>query len=148
VALTKGHLVSPTPIVFKSAHRIRFSDLDPYNHMSTAHYATYFVDHRMQGLRDFIGWDSSALGALPFMVWVRRLEIDYVRPVQADQEIVVTSFVREFKGSDALIECTMVDTAGAQLSRCVMTVAHIDKATRRATAWPPERMALFFAKEA
>ena len=51
---------------------------------------------------------------------------------------MITSFVSEFKGSDALIECTMVDTAGTQLSRCAMTVAHVDKATLRATAWPPQ----------
>ena len=30
--------MSPAPIIFKTKHRIRFSDLDPYNHMSTAHY--------------------------------------------------------------------------------------------------------------
>jgi acyl-CoA thioester hydrolase len=147
VAPYQGNSVMPTPIVFRSVHRIRFSDLDPYNHVSTAHYATYFVDHRMQGLRDYIGWDLAALAELPFMVWVRRLEIDYIRPAQSDQEVAITSFVREFRGSDAIIECTMVDSTGAQLSRCVMTVAYVDKATNRASAWPPERMAVFFAKE-
>jgi acyl-CoA thioester hydrolase len=101
----------------------------------------------MRGLRDFIGWDLAALQALPFMVWVRRLEIDFLRPVHADQEVIITSFVSEFRGPDARIEFTMVDSAGTQLSRCVMTVAHVDKATSRATDWPPDRMALFFAEE-
>lgn len=133
-----------SPIVFRSTHRIRFSDLDPYNHVSTGNYAIYFVDHRMQGLRDRIGWDLAALAALPFMVWVRRLEIDFLRPVLADQEIIITSFVREFRGADALIECTMSDTTGKPLARCLMTVAHVDKATNRATDWPPDRMALFY----
>ena len=88
--------MSPAPIIFKTKHRIRFSDLDPYNHMSTAHYGTYYVDHRMEGLRDNIGWDAKKLDALPFMVWVRRLEIDFIRPARADQEITITSFVRGF----------------------------------------------------
>ena len=44
--------MAAAPIVFRTTHRIRFSDLDPYNHMSTARYASYFVDHRMDGLRD------------------------------------------------------------------------------------------------
>jgi acyl-CoA thioester hydrolase len=136
--------MSPAPLLFSSTHRIRFSDLDPYNHVSTANYATYFVDHRMQGLRDFIGWDLATLETLPFMVWVRRLEIDFVRPAGSDQEITITSFVREFRGTDALIECSMLDTAGKTLARCLMTVAHVDKETRRATDWPPERMALFY----
>ena len=138
----------PTPIVFKTTHRIRFSELDPYDHVSTGNYAIYFVDHRMQGLRDHLGWDMAAMAAAPFMVWVRRLEIDYLRPVGPDQEITITSFVREFRGPDALIECTMADPAGNALSKCLMTVAHVDKGTRRSTPWPPERMALFFEDQA
>lgn len=138
--------MSTSPVVYESRHRIRFSDLDPYNHVSTGKYATYYVDHRLQGLRDYLGWDLKALAASPFMVWVRRMEIDFIRPVRGDQEITITSFVREFQGPDALIECAMVDGDGKHVSRCLMTVAHVDRATNRATNWPPELMALFFEK--
>lgn len=41
----------------------------------------------------------------------------------------------------------MVDSAGKNVSRCLMTVAHVDKETNRATAWPPNLMALFFDGE-
>jgi acyl-CoA thioester hydrolase len=137
----------PSPIVYETKHRIRFSELDPYNHVNTGQYATYFVDHRMQGLRENVGWDLKALATLPFMVWVRKMEIEFLRPVGGDQQITITSFVREFRGADALIECNMNDAAGKNVSRCLMTVAHVDKQTNRATDWPPERMALFFEKE-
>jgi len=96
-------------IVYTSTHRIRFSELDPYDHVNTGTYATYYVDHRMEGLREYLGWDLRTLATLPFMVWVRRMEIDFLRPVRDDQEIIITSFVREFGGPDALIECTMSD---------------------------------------
>jgi len=134
------------PIVFRTTHRIQFSDLDPYNHVSTAEYARYYVDHRMQGLCDYIGWDMKAVAAAPFMVFVRRLEIDYIRPVHADQEITITSFVRDFSGKDAFVECTMLDSAGTVVSRCSMTVTHVDKATGRATDWPPDRIGAFFER--
>jgi acyl-CoA thioester hydrolase len=133
-----------TPIVFKTTHRIRFSDLDAYHHMTTGKYATYYVDHRMQGLRDRIGWDLQTLATLPFMVWVRRMEIDFIKPTRADEEVTITSFVRDFRGPDATIECTMVDAAGKNLSRCLMTVAYVDRATNRAADWPPDVSALFF----
>jgi acyl-CoA thioester hydrolase len=136
--------MTTTPIVFKTTHRITFSDLDPYNHMTTGKYATYYVDHRMQGLSERVGWDLKTIGTLPFMTWVRRMEIDYIRPVRADQQIAITSFVREFQGPDAVIECTMADGAGKTLSRCLMTVAHVDRETNRATDWPPDVAALFF----
>ena len=136
--------MSKTPIVYRSTHRIKFSELDPYDHVSTGKYATYYVDHRMEGLRDYAGWDLKTLATLPFMVWVRRMEIDLLRPARGDQEITITSYLREFRGPDAIIECAMVDAAGADVSRCLMTVAHVDKQTRRATDWPPELMAVFF----
>jgi acyl-CoA thioester hydrolase len=132
------------PIVYKTTHRIKFSDLDPYNHVSTGRYATYYVDHRMEGLREHVGWDLQTLGTLPFMTWVRRMEIDFVRPARGDQEIAISSFVREIRGPDAIIECTMVDSGGKTVSRCVMTVAHVEKATNRASDWPADLAALFF----
>jgi acyl-CoA thioester hydrolase len=133
-----------TPIVFTTTHGIMFSDLDPFNHMTTGKYATYYVDHRMQGLRDRIGWDMKTLATLPFMTWVRRMEIDFIKPVRGDQQVTITSSVREFRGPDAVIECSMADDAGKTLSRCLMTVAHVDRASNRATDWPPEVVALFF----
>jgi acyl-CoA thioester hydrolase len=132
------------PIVYRTTHRIKFSELDPYNHVGTGRYATYYVDHRMEGLREHLGWDLKTLGTLPFMTWVRRLEIDFIRPARGDQEITITSFVRAFSGPEAQIECTMVDADGKTLSRCLMTVAHVDKQTNRATDWPPDVAARFF----
>ncbi|HEV7556397.1 MAG TPA: acyl-CoA thioesterase [Kofleriaceae bacterium] len=133
--------MASVPIVYTSNHRIKFSELDPYNHVGTATYAAYYVDHRMEGLRDHLGWDRDTL---PFLAWVRRLDIEFLRPARADQQIVITSFVREFRGPDAVVVCNMVDASGTDLSRCVMTVAHVDKATNRATEWPADRIALFF----
>ncbi len=136
--------MSPTPIVYKTTHRVRFSELDPYNHVNTGQYATYFADHRMAGLRDNVGWDLKTLGTLPFMVWVRKLEIEFLRPLRADQEITITSFVRDFHGPDAQIECTMLDASEKTVSRCLMTVAYVDKQTNRSADWPLDVAALFF----
>ena len=138
--------MSRTPVVYKSTHRINFSDLDPYNHMRTAVYSAYYVDHRMDCLRENVGWDLKTLAKLPFMVWVRRMEVDFLRPAMGDQEITITSFVREFRGPDAHIECSMIDEAGKTVSRCLMIAAYVDKSTNRAMDWPDDTMALFFEK--
>ncbi len=138
--------MSNLPVIYKSMHRIKFSELDPYNHLRTEVYAGYYVDHRTDGLRQYTGWDLKTLEKLPFMIWMRRLEIDFIRPALGDQEITITSFVREFHGPDAYIECKMLDETGKELSRCLMTVAYVDKATNRAIDWPANVMALFFEK--
>ena len=139
--------MSKIPILYKSKHRIKFSDLDPYNHMRTAVYAAYYVDHRMDGLREHVGWDLKTLTTLPFMVWVRRMEVDFLSPAVGDQEITITSFVREFRGPDAHVECSMVSEAGKNVSRCLMIVTYVDKSTGRAMDWPADTMALFFGEE-
>jgi len=136
------------PLVFTTTHDVQFSELDPYNHVGTGRIATCFVDHRMQGLSERIGWNVAALTSLPFAVWARRLEVDFIRPVLADQAITITSFVREFRGPDAMIDCTMVDAAGRTLSRALMIVACVDRATNRPTDWPAEAMALFYERAA
>lgn len=124
----------------------QFLRSDPYNHVRTAVYAAYFVDHRTNGLREYVGWDLKTLAKLPFMVWVRRMEVDFLRPAVGDQEITITSFVREFIGPDAYIECSMIDEAGKNVSNCLMIVAYVDKSTNRAMDWPADTMALFYEK--
>jgi acyl-CoA thioester hydrolase len=145
--LAKLSPMARAPIVYRTTHQIRFSELDPYNHLASGNYATYFTDHRMLGLSEHLGWNLQALGSLPFMVWVRRLEIDFLRPVRGDQEVTISSFVRDFQGADAFIECTMQDRAEKSLARCLMVVAHVDKATGRSSNWPDERQSLFFQAE-
>ncbi len=79
--------MSKVPAVYKSTHRIKFSDLDPYKHMRTAMYSAYYVDHRMDALREQAGWDLPTLEQLPFMTFVKRLDIEFIRPVVGDKEI-------------------------------------------------------------
>jgi acyl-CoA thioester hydrolase len=136
--------MSKTPAVYSTRHRIRFSDLDPYQHMRTAMYPAYYVDHRMSALREQAGWDLKTLESLPFMTFVRRLDVEFVRPVSGDQEITITSFVREFNGPDAHIECSMLDESGRIMSRCNMVVAYVEKTTNRSADWPSHVMEIFF----
>ena len=136
--------MAKTPVVYRSTHRIKFSELDPYNHLRTAVYSGYYVDHRMNGLREHAGWDLKTLAALPFMTWVKNIEIEFLKPAVGDQEITITSFVREFRGSEAHIECSMVDEAGKEVSRCTMIVACVDRTTNRSMDWPADATELFF----
>jgi acyl-CoA thioester hydrolase len=100
----------------------------------------------MDGLREHAAWDLKTLAKLPYMLWVRRMEVDFLRPAIGDQEVTITSFVREFLGPYAHIKCSLVDEAGNNVSRCLMIVAYVDKNTNRAMDWPADTMALFFEK--
>jgi len=135
--------MATTPAVYRTTHRVRFSDLDPYGHMRTAAYAAYFVDHRMDAVREQAGWGVANLEALPFKVFTRRMEIDFLRPAAGDQVIAITSAVKDFEGADANIECAMEDDAGTTLARCRIVVTFVDRAGGRPTHWPAEAVAPF-----
>jgi acyl-CoA thioester hydrolase len=138
--------MSKVPAIHTTTHRINFSDLDPYKHMRTAVYAAYYVDHRMSALREQAAWDLRTLERLPFMTFVRRLDIEFIRPVVGDQEISIASYVREFVGPDAHIELTMADEAERIVSLCHMVVAYVDRETNRSADWPIDIMDLFHEK--
>jgi acyl-CoA thioester hydrolase len=133
-----------SPVEFETKHRVKFSELDPYQHMNSEHYPSYFLEHRMIGLRENLGWDLKTMMKLAFAVYLRRIEVDYLRPVFGDQEIIIKSHVREFVGTDAFIECSMTDINQKNLSRCLMVAACIDMKTNKPMDWPSETMALFF----
>lgn len=83
-------------IFFESNHKINFFELDPYNHLGTAEYARYYVNHRMIGLREYIGWDLKALSNLPFMVWIKRMEVDFLQSAPGNNKIRIrTNIIRE-----------------------------------------------------
>jgi acyl-CoA thioester hydrolase len=139
--------MSRTPAIYQSTHRINFSDLDPYKHMRTAMYSAYYVDHRMSALREQAGWDLQTIEQLPFMTFVRKLDIEFIRPVVGDKLLVIKSFVREFIGPNAHIDCIMADEAGKVFSQCNMVVSYVDKGTNRSADWPEDVTALFYSSD-
>ena len=72
------------PVVYETTRRVAFSELDPFQHVSTGNFARYFTDHRMEALAKHAGWDLNTYGSLGFMIWVKRMEVDFIRPVGAD----------------------------------------------------------------
>jgi acyl-CoA thioester hydrolase len=115
--------------------------------MRTAAYAGYFIDHRMDAIREQAGWSAEMVDTLPFMVYTRRMEIDFVRPVVADQVVEISSSVRDFEGADANIECVMEDQAGATLARCRIVVTYVDRATGRPADWPAAAVEPFIDRD-
>lgn len=136
--------MSKAPAIYRSTHRIRFSDLDPYKHMRTAMYSAYYMDHRLDAVREQAGWDIKTLEELPFMVFTRRLDIEFLRPVIGDQEISIASFVREFVDSDAHVECCMSDASGNEVSKCHFLITYVDRASRKPAPWPAHVKDHFF----
>src|SRR5258705_10880877 len=59
------------PIRFRSTHRARFEEIDPFGHMNTVHYLAYFLENRFIGLRD-IHIDLKAQMRFPIEPHIRK----------------------------------------------------------------------------
>lgn len=131
-------------IVFESVHRVRFRDVDPYGHMNMAHYLAYYGDHRFEGMRRFIGLDLKAIAELPIAFHTRSVEIEYLKPLVADQEFKILSYVAELRRSQCYVALEMQNESSEKVSTARMRIGCIDKVTGRPCGWPGGLMERFF----
>lgn len=68
---------------YKTPIAIRFSDIDAVGHVNNAVYLTYFEVARMNYWREVIHWDLLKNGVI-----VGRSEVNYLKPITLDDEIV------------------------------------------------------------
>ena len=113
-------------------------------HMNMAYYLSYYTDHRFEGMRRFVGMDFKEIAALPIAFHTRNVEIEYLRPLMADQTFVIRSFVSEWKRTQLICDFTMTNEEGQTMSTAKMRVGCIDKATLKPCAWPDGMMERYF----
>jgi acyl-CoA thioester hydrolase len=136
------------PVHFVSRHRARFHELDPFGHMNTNHYLAYFTENRFIGHRDFLHLDLKALARFPIEPHIRKVELEFIRPVLADDEFTVESYLSEVGETDCLVWATMTSATGKLLATCKFYIVCVDKKTRKAIEWPENFIRLFFHRVA
>lgn len=142
--MTGVSTVARDPIIFETRHTVRFREVDPYGHMNMAHYLTYFSDHRFEGMKTFIGLDYREIDALPVAFHIRNVELEYLRPLFADQDFTIRSFVSELKHGQCYVDFEMLDGDSQVVSKCKMRIGCIDKTSGRPCIWPKGLMERFF----
>ena len=131
------------PLIFKSTHRAKFSEIDPHGRMNNEHYLSYFMDHRFTGLRESLGWDLKTISKFPVLFVVSEVQISYIKPVMVDQEFQITSHVESFEESTCLVLCTM-NSKSTVHSKCKIQLTCIDQKSQKVTQWPKDLTAKFY----
>ncbi len=133
------------PIVFETRHRCRFREMDVHGHMNMTHYVTYYADHRFEGMRTYVDLGYEQLDALEIAFHIRQFEVEYLKPLVADQEIVIRSFIGDMGRAQCTVEFEMLDALTmTTVSTARMRVACIIKATGRLGGWPAGLMERFY----
>lgn len=76
--------------------RVRFYELDPYYHVNHSVYVQYFEAARIEMLRD-AGMTMKGMEEQGVMLIVSEIATKFMRPAQADDELVVETELVEFK---------------------------------------------------
>ena len=98
--------------------RVRFGELDPYNHVNHAVYVAYFEAGRDEALRS-AGLGLDRLADLGFQFVVTDLTVKFRRPAVGGDSLVVETWISELRGvtsqwrqrilrsDEVLVECEL-----------------------------------------
>lgn len=78
--------------------RVRWSELDPYNHVNHAVYLSYFEAARIEALTS-IGWGMDVLERAGMLILVADLTVRFRRPARAGDEVTIQTEVKEVRGA-------------------------------------------------
>jgi acyl-CoA thioester hydrolase len=111
---------------FSCPIQVRWRDLDAFGHVNNATVASYLEMARTDAWIRVFG-DRDAL-AIPF--FVKRLEIDYLRPINLDDEVRVWLRISEIRGASFVFEYA-VEAGGELAAEATTRLACVDKSTSR-----------------
>ena len=136
------------PIVYKSTVPVRFSDLDPYGHVNSAHYLDYVISARWAFARDTLHITDHSLIERKVGFYLAKSEVAYKRPILGTGPVVATSHVSQIEGARLVVpfEIRSADEsalhADGRLEFLVM-----DLVSRKPTTCPDWVRTLFYVEE-
>lgn len=133
-------------IEFVSTHRAKFHEIDPYGHVNSQHYLAYFNENRWTGMREKLGLSFKDIANLPNAFYVRRQEIDFLRPLFADDEFEIRSRVVGHTESECTVTAEMF-ARGKLIAKCRWELVSADAKTGRRRPWDEGLINRFFQPE-
>lgn len=83
---------------FESRLRVRTYECDSYGHVNNATYLNYLEYARMETLEQK-GFTLEKLKELGFLVFIRRIEIDYKFPASMGEKLIVRTHIHDYRKS-------------------------------------------------
>ncbi|MGI9608245.1 MAG: acyl-CoA thioesterase [Acidimicrobiales bacterium] len=118
----------------QTPHRVRFHELDPYDHVNHAMYVTYFEIGRVDAL-DAIDLGLDKLKTQGFQFVVTRLDVRFRKAATAGEDLVVHTGVSEF-GRASTVWSQEIIRGDDRIATATVTVAITDS-NGRPTRPPP-----------
>ncbi len=114
----------------KTTVRTRYSEVDRMGYVYYGNYATYFEVGRVEAMR-VLGISYAELEEQGIMMPVIRYEIDYRKPAFYDEELTITTRVREVPRSRIKFEYETHNSKGELLNSAMTELVFVDSKTMR-----------------
>lgn len=114
----------------KTKIRTRYSEVDRMGYVYYGNYATYFEVGRVETMR-MLGISYSELEKQGIMMPVIRYEIDYKKPAFYDEELTITTRVREVPRSRIQFEYETHNAKGELLNSAMTELVFVDSRTMK-----------------
>jgi len=131
--------------MLESQALIRFEDCDPFGHLNNGRYIDYYLNARVDQLRDNYGLDIYALAQTTGKAWVvASNQIAYLREVRYMKTVKIRTCLRWYTDSDLMMEGQMLDLKTDAIISVIWTrFAYVDVRKGQKATHSEELMGLF-----
>lgn len=111
--------------VHETSVKVRFYELDPYDHVNHTNYFSYFETARIEFLTD-MGWGLDHLKEQGFQLVVVEIEARFLAAARYGQELTIRTWVEEVGRVTSVWRQTMTRGEGEEVARIKVTAAFTD----------------------
>lgn len=104
----------PPEGAFHLRRRVEWRDIDPLGHVNNAAYVAYAEDCGVQVAAAF-GWPMARCTEAGFGIILRRSDIEYHRPARLDDELLTSTWVSDFRRTNAIRHYFIKDAETGEL---------------------------------
>ena len=122
--------------------RVRYGETDQMGYCYYGNYASYFEVGRVETLRK-LGHSYKELEDSGVMLPVSHFEIDYLKPAYYDDELFVTTLIKELKGTRLFFEYEIHNAKEDLICKGKTTLVFVNKENMRPIAPPASFVELF-----
>ncbi len=122
--------------------RVRYGETDQMGYCYYGNYASYFEVGRVETLRE-LGHSYKELEDSGVMLPVSHFEIDYLKPAYYDDELFVTTLIKELKGTRLFFEYEIHNAKKDLICKGKTTLVFVNKENMRPIAPPASFVELF-----
>jgi acyl-CoA thioester hydrolase len=136
------------PRLYTTTFPVRYYECDPYGHVNNANYLRYATEAALQASADAgYGWDKyNELGT----VWlIREASVEYMRPAQRGDTLVVKTWVSDFRRvrSRREVEISLADS-GELCAKIYLDWVYLEARSQKPVRIPSDLIGAFFPEGA